>query len=146
MFCVGDLIRIPSNVGLMRFDNKIRDPRRQIKGQNVVKIIRDYLKISCPMSKAAATLNIFFKQNKINLSVGKNYFPITTDKVSKLNVNFSSSFGRHLEYYTGMVFKIQTKVKSKKIEVNGGRYDNLISDLGSKLNVPAVGGAINLND
>ncbi len=131
---------------LMRFDNKIRDPRRQIKGQNVVKVIRDYLKISCPMSKAATTLNTFFKQNKINLSVGKNYFPITTDKVSKLNVNFSSSFGRHLEYYTGMVFKIQTKVKSKKIEVNGGRYDNLISNLGSKIKVPAVGGAINLND
>ena len=43
---------------LLRFDNKIRDPRRQIKGQNVVKIIRDYLKISCPMSKAAATLNL----------------------------------------------------------------------------------------
>ena len=131
---------------LLRFDNKIKDPRRQIKGQNVVKIIRDYLKISCPMSKAAATLNTFFKQNKINLSVGKNYFPITKNKVSKLNVYFSSSFGRHLEYYTGMVFKIQTKVKSRKIEVNGGRYDNLISDLGSKLNVPAVGGAINLND
>ena len=88
---------------LLRFDNKIKDPRRQIKGQNVVKIIRNYLKISCPMSKAAATLNTFFKQNKINLSVGKNYFPITTDKVSKLNVNFSSSFGRHLEYYTGTV-------------------------------------------
>jgi ATP phosphoribosyltransferase regulatory subunit len=51
-----------------------------------------------------------------------------------------------LEYYTGMVFKIQTKVKSRKIEVNGGRYDNLISDLGSKTKVPAVGGAINLND
>ena len=68
------------------------------------------------------------------------------NKVSKLNVNFSSSFGRHLEYYTGMVFKIQTKVKSRKIEVNGGRYDNLISDLGSKIKVPAVGGAINLND
>ena len=131
---------------LLRFDNKIKDPRRQIKGQNVVKIIRDYLKISCPMSKAAATLNTFFKQNKINLSVGKNYFPITKNKVSKLNVNFSSSFGRHLEYYTGMVFKIQTKVKSRKIEVNGGRYDNLISDLGSKTKVPAVGGAINLND
>ena len=47
---------------LLRFDNKIKDPRRQIKGQNVVKIIRDYLKISCPMSKAAATLNTFFKQ------------------------------------------------------------------------------------
>jgi len=78
---------------LIRFDNKIKDPRRQVKGQNVVKIIREYLKINCKMSNAATTLNAFFKKNKINLTVGKNYFPITKDKVSKLNVNFSSSFG-----------------------------------------------------
>ena len=82
---------------LIRFDNKIRDPRRQIKGQNVVKIIREYLKINCKMSNAATILNAFFKKNKINLTVGKNYFPFTKDKISKLNVNFSSSFGRHLE-------------------------------------------------
>ena len=30
---------------LIRFDNKIKDPRRQVKGQNVVKIIREYLKL-----------------------------------------------------------------------------------------------------
>ena len=130
---------------LLRFDNKIKDPRRQIKGQNVVKIIRDYLKISCPMNKAAATLNTFFKQNKINLSVGKNYFPITKNKVSKLNVNFSSSFGRHLEYYTGMVFKIDIKSNNKiKNIINGGRYDQLISDLGSKKQISAVGATLNL--
>ena len=98
------------------------------------------------MSKAAATLNTFFKQNKINLSVGKNYFPITKNKVSKLNVNFSSSFGRHLEYYTGMVFKIDIKLNNKiKNIINGGRYDQLISDLGSKKQISAVGAALNLN-
>ncbi len=131
---------------LIRFDNKIKDPRRQVKGQNVVKIIREYLKINCKMSNAATTLNAFFKKNKINLTVGKNYFPITKDKVSKLNVKFSSSFGRHLEYYTGMVFKIIINSNSRKIHVNGGRYDNLISDLGSSKKIPAVGGAISLND
>ena len=98
------------------------------------------------MSNAAITLNTFFKKNKINLIVAKNYFPITKDKVSKLNVNFSSSFGRHLEYYTGMVFKITINANSRKIQVNGGRYDNLISDLGSSKKIPAVGGAISLND
>ena len=72
---------------LIRFDNKIKDPRRQIKGQNVVKIIREYLKINCKMSNAATILNAFFKKNKINLTVGKNYFPITKNKVSKLNKN-----------------------------------------------------------
>ena len=131
---------------LIRFDNKIRDPRRQVKGQNVVKIIREYLKINCKMSNAATTLNAFFKKNKINLTVGKNYFPIAKNKVSKLNVNFSSSFGRNLEYYTGMVFKIIINSNSRKIQVNGGRYDNLISDLGSSKKIPAVGGAISLND
>ena len=98
------------------------------------------------MSNAATILNTFFKKNKINLTVGKNYFPFTKDKISKLNVNFSSSFGRHLEYYTGMVFKITINSKAKKIQVNGGRYDNLISDLGSSKKIPAVGGAISLND
>jgi ATP phosphoribosyltransferase regulatory subunit len=45
-----------------------------------------------------------------------------------------------------MVFKIEIKSKSKNINVvNGGRYDKLISDLGSKKKVPAVGAAINLN-
>ena len=39
-----------------------------------------------------------------------------------------------------MVFKIEIKSKSKNINViNGGRYDKLISDLGSKKQVPAVG-------
>jgi len=131
---------------LTRFDNKIKDPRKQVKGQNVVKIIREFLKIRCPMSKASTTLNSFFKRNKINLTVGQNYFPITKDKVSKLNINFSSSFGRHLEYYTGMVFKIIINSNSRKIQVDGGRYDNLISDLGSSKRIPAVGGAISLND
>ena len=96
------------------------------------------------MSNAAITLNTFFKKNKINLTVGKNYFPITKDKVSKLNVNFSSSFGRHLEYYTGLVFKIDIKSKSEKLNIRGGRYDSLIKDLGFKKNIPAVGAAINL--
>jgi ATP phosphoribosyltransferase regulatory subunit len=45
-----------------------------------------------------------------------------------------------------MVFKINIKAKSKNINViNGGRYDKLISDLGSTKQIPAVGAALNLN-
>ena len=72
-------------------------------------------------------------------------FPTSLNKIQKLNVKFSASFGRQLEYYTGMVFKIDIKSKSKNINViNGGRYDKLISDLGSKKQVSAVGAALNL--
>ena len=132
---------------LERFNNKIKDPRRAKKGKNVAKIIKDFLKIKCSIDQAANKLNYFFKKNKINLRVENNYFPITKNKVSKLNIRYSASFGRQLEYYTGLVFKIEIKRKSKNINIiNGGRYDNLIGDLGSNKRIPAVGAAINLND
>ena len=132
---------------LERFNNKIKDPRRAKKGKNVAKIIKDFLKINCSIDQAANKLNYFFKKNKINLRVENNYFPITKNKVSKLNIRYSASFGRQLEYYTGLVFKIEIKKKSKNINIiNGGRYDNLIGDLGSNKKIPAVGAAINLND
>ena len=132
---------------LKRFDQKIKDPRRASKGKNVSKIIRDFLKIKCPINRAAIELNKFFKKNRINLAVDQKYFPVSSNKVSKLNVVFSASFGRQLEYYTGMVFKIDIKSKnSLKNIINGGRYDGLISDLGSKKQTPAVGAAINLLD
>jgi ATP phosphoribosyltransferase regulatory subunit len=131
---------------LKRFDNKIRDPRGAKKGENVSKIIKEFLKIKCPVNKAASELNKFFKKNKINLVVDQKYFPISNNKISKLNVVFSASFGRQLEYYTGMVFKIDINSKSKNRNIiNGGRYDKLISDLGAKNQVAAVGAALNLN-
>ena len=131
---------------LKRFDKKIKDPRRASKGKNVSKIIKDFLKITCPINNAAKTLNIFFKKNRINLLVDQKYFPISGRKIKKLNVEFSASFGRQLEYYSGMVFRIDIKTKSKKINLyNGGRYDRLISDLGSKKQISAVGAAMNLN-
>ena len=132
---------------LSRFEKKIKDPRRPSKGKNVSKIIKEFLKIKCPINKAAEELNKFFKKYKINLVVDQKYFPISNNKISKLNVVFSTSFGRQLEYYTGMVFKIDIKLKNKVTNIyNGGRYDHLISDLGSTKEIPAVGAAINLNN
>jgi len=131
---------------LLRFNNKIKDPRRAKKGKNVSKIIKEFLKINCPINQAAKKLNLFFKKNKINLRVENNYFPITKNKISRLNIKYSASFGRQLEYYTGMVFKIDVRFKTGNINlINGGRYDNLIYDLGSNTKIPAVGAAININ-
>ena len=132
---------------LSRFEKKIKDPRRPSKGKNVSKIIKEFLKIKCPINKAAGELNKFFKKYKINLVVDQKYFPISNNKILKLNVVFSTSFGRQLEYYTGMVFKLDIKLKNKVTNIyNGGRYDHLISDLGSAKEIPAVGAAINLNN
>ena len=131
---------------LNRFSYKIKDPRRTKKGRNVSKIIKEFLKINCSINQASKNLNLFFKKYKINLRVENNYFPITKNRISKLNVKYSASFGRQLEYYTGLVFNIQIKKNSKIKNISGGRYDNLIYDLGSSKKIPAVGAAINLND
>ena len=60
-------------------------------------------------------------------------------------IEFSTSLGRELEYYTGLVFTISIIYGKKNFNIiNGGRYDNLIKNLGSKKKVPAVGAAINI--
>ena len=131
---------------LKRFNTKLNDPRTANKAKKVSMMIKSFLKIKCPINSAANELNKFFKKNKINLVVDQKYFPISSNKLSKLNVMFSTSFNRDVEYYTGMVFKIDIKSNSKLVNfVNGGRFDNLLTDLGSKKYIPAVGAAFNLN-
>ena len=53
--------------------------------------------------------------------------------------HFSANFGREIEYYTGFVFQVE----AKGIAVaGGGRYDDMLSDLGASSRIPATGFAI----
>ena len=57
--------------------------------------------------------------------------------------HFAAGFGRELEYYTGFTFQIEVDTPHGPVAVaGGGRYDNLLSDMGSPVSVPAVGCAI----
>ena len=57
--------------------------------------------------------------------------------------DFSASFGRELEYYTGLVFQIEADSGEGKVAIaGGGRYDDLLSDLGATQKISAVGCAI----
>mgnify|MGYP006105434505 CR=1 FL=1 len=127
---------------LNRFNSKVKDPRKFAEGKKTSFIIRQYLKISCPINDAKRNLNSFFYKHKIKIDLKDEFFPIKK-KLSKSKIIFSTNFGRELEYYTGMVFNIKDKSNTNLIQ--GGRYDNLLSNLGSKKKVPAVGAAINLN-
>ena len=127
---------------LNRFNNKIKDPRKFSEGKKTASIIREYLKISCPMSQARYKLNSFFLRHKIKINIKDEFFPLKNN-LSKNKIIFSTNFGRELEYYTGMVFNIKNQSNTNLIQ--GGRYDNLLSNLGAKRKIPAVGAAINLN-
>jgi ATP phosphoribosyltransferase regulatory subunit len=57
--------------------------------------------------------------------------------------SFAATFGRNLEYYTGFVFQIEARAPQGTRQVaGGGRYDDLLSDIGSPVPVSAVGCAI----
>ena len=46
--------------------------------------------------------------------------------------HFAAGFGRELEYYTGFTFQIEADTPHGPVAVaGGGRYDNLLSDMGS---------------
>ncbi len=53
--------------------------------------------------------------------------------------HFSANFGREIEYYTGFVFQVQA---GGIAIAGGGRYDDMLSDLGAPLRIPAIGFAI----
>ena len=128
---------------LNRFDLKnYRDVRDQSNKKDI-KIIREYLKISCSIEKAPEVLTNFFRKYNMNIFISSDYFPIRKNNIKNVKVLFTSNINRTVEYYTGMNFSLMVNIKKKKKSLlSGGRFDKLIEDLGYK-NIPAVGAALN---
>jgi ATP phosphoribosyltransferase regulatory subunit len=58
-------------------------------------------------------------------------------------IRFSTAFGRGLDYYTGFVFELHAATAREGGPlVAGGRYDGLLSRIGSPTPIPAVGFAV----
>ncbi len=53
-------------------------------------------------------------------------------------IAFSCAFGRGMDYYTGFVFELPDGASDEPL-VAGGRYDDLLTRLGSPSPIPAVG-------
>ncbi len=130
-----------------RYERKISDPRIAETGKNSAKIIREFLKIKCLIKDAPNKLNKFYKKYNLNISVGKDFFPISNIKHKGINFEFSTSNGRgkDVEYYSSFIFSIEVRAKNvNKILVAGGRYNDLTSKILGLKKIPAVGAAINL--
>jgi ATP phosphoribosyltransferase regulatory subunit len=77
---------------LSRFDRKINDPRSFVENKKIVKVIRNFLNISCSIDKLEKTLKNFDKKNKLNNSVFRDLS--TIKNLSKINSKtiFSTNF------------------------------------------------------
>ena len=128
---------------LDRFDLKNYKDVRDQSNKKDIKIIREYLKISCPIEKAPEVLTNFFNKYSMNIFISPDYFPIQKNNIRSAKVLFTPNINRTVEYYTGMNFNLMVDIKKKKNTLlSGGRFDKLIGNLGSK-NIPAVGAALN---
>lgn len=57
---------------------------------------------------------------------------------SLADITWRAAFGRPLDYYTGLVFEVTVRGEHDVL-VGGGRYDRMLTLLGAKDHIPAVG-------
>jgi len=64
---------------------------------------------------------------------------MATRGIDIAKMRFATAFGRGLDYYTGFEFELHAKGNGVEPLVAGGRYDGLLTQLGSAAPIPAVG-------
>jgi ATP phosphoribosyltransferase regulatory subunit len=111
-------------------------------------LIEQFLAVGGDPDEAAAELRVFARDANIALDAALDLFESRTGFLAARGVNvgrvrFSTSFGRGVDYYTGVVFELHDPHERVKGQlVAGGRYDGLLTRLGSASPIPAVGFAV----
>ena len=111
-------------------------------------LIERFLAISGEPNDAATVLRAFARDSKLSLDAALDLFESRTGFLAARGVDvsrirFSTAFGRGLDYYTGFVFELHDPAARVTGQlVAGGRYDGLLTRLGSAKPIPAVGFAV----
>ncbi len=114
----------------------------------VAKLLTDYLAISGSAPAAFERIHALTADAGIDLSGALNACEARLNRLGEAGFDagealFSADLGRRFEYYTGFVFELSAASRNIPAPVaSGGRYDGLLSALGSGHEIPAVGAAI----
>ena len=114
------------------YSRLIRNPLRAMDSKDI--------KIKSLMSKAKKISDFLTKEQQQR-------FKDIRDLLSKMNINFTQNpdLVRGMDYYTGTVFEFTNKqLGAQNSILGGGRYDNLVSDLGGNA-LPATGFALGVD-
>jgi ATP phosphoribosyltransferase regulatory subunit len=107
-------------------------------------IIKRFLAISGDPGDAVAQLRALAADARLDIAAGIDQLEsrvgfMAARGIDVHNVRFSTSFGRGLDYYTGFEFELHGHGNGAEPLVAGGRYDGLMTQLGSAAPIPAVG-------
>jgi len=106
-------------------------------------VLEGFLTIHTNLAEASTAISEFEKAHGIALAGASDYLEALCSGLGSYadTAQYQARFGRRLDYYTGLVFEIYSENSAKPL-VGGGRYDHLMTLLGSKQEIPAVGFAI----
>jgi ATP phosphoribosyltransferase regulatory subunit len=115
--------------------------------RDALQLIKRFLAISGDPSDAIARLRALARDAKLDITAAIDQFEsrvgfMAARGIDTRKTRFSTSFGRGLDYYTGFEFELHGKGNGIEPLVAGGRYDGLMTQLGSPAPIPAVGFSI----
>ena len=113
-------------------------------------LIERFLSLAGDPDEAAGELRTLSADAKISLEPALDLFEMRAGFLAARGIDlraikFATAFGRGFEYYTGFVFELHN-AHGKSPLVAGGRYDGLLTRLGAREPIPAVGFAASIED
>lgn len=115
--------------------------------RDALSLIKRFLAISGDPDDALQQLRTLAADAKLNINAAIDQFEsrigfMAARGIDTATTRFSTSFGRGVDYYTGFEFELHRKGNGNVPLVAGGRYDGLMTQLGAKAPIPAVGFSI----
>lgn len=125
-----------------RLKEKLALAETRLDGAAIL-LLREFLALELPLSDAASALAGFADAAGLSLGDALKQFEDRVEAMRLLGLDISrityrAAFGRPLDYYTGLVFEV-TQLGQTAVLAGGGRFDRLLTLLGAKDTIPAVG-------
>jgi ATP phosphoribosyltransferase regulatory subunit len=115
--------------------------------RDALQLIKRFLAIAGDPNDALRQLRALAADARLDITAAIDQFESRIGLMAARGIDtgatrFSTSFGRGLDYYTGFEFELHHKGDGVEPLVAGGRYDGLMTQLGSLKPIPAVGFSI----
>ena len=112
--------------------------------RDALKSIKRFLAIAGDPDDAIAELRALADDAKLDIAAAIDQLESRVRFMAARGIDtrltrFSTSFGRGVDYYTGFEFELHSRGNGVEPLVAGGRYDGLMTQLGSATPIPAVG-------
>lgn len=133
--------RSPAEIAARLIDKQALDATRLPAAS--LNALKTFLALDVPCDRAADTLSAFARDAGLDISAAHRNFVARLEALSERGedlgaIRWRATFGRPLDYYTGLVFEIAAGDRAPVL-AGGGRYDRLMALLGAREPIPAVG-------